>query len=276
MAKSLVSQALETVGKRWDKASQTRGASLQHTAAFAQFCADKYGLDRISGLKPHMVEAYVHNMQARGVGDGTVANHLTAVRTLAHAIGKANIVARDNKAYGISRIRMKPKLQNNEKVAEIRSVLQERAENGDRAAMMLNAAAALRDTFGLRAKESLMSSKVIDGRLVVEGAKGGRARSLEVRTEEQHQALELVQKTADAVGSKTGRIIPPELDLKQSLNIQRTQWERLGGTKANNSHMHAARHAYAQRRLAEGATKKQVAEELGHGRIEIIGNYVPK
>ena len=276
MAKSLVSQALETIGKRWDVASITRNGQLQHTTAFAQFCADTYGLDRISGLKPHMVEAYTQDMQERGVGNGSIANHLTAVRRLAHAIGKANIVARDNKAFTENRVRMNPKLQNNEKVAEIRATLQERAENGDRIAMMMSAAAALRDTFGLRAKESLMTSKVIDGRLKIEGTKNGRARSLEVRTAEQRAALELVQRTADALGSVTGRIIPPEMELKQAMNIQRTRWERLGGTKENNANMHASRPEYAQRRLAEGATRKQIAEELGHGRKEVVGHYAPK
>lgn len=77
---------------------------VQHTAAFAQFCANKYGLDRIGGLKPHMVESYVKNMQERGVNGRSIANHLSAVRTLAHAVGKANIVARENNAYAQRRL----------------------------------------------------------------------------------------------------------------------------------------------------------------------------
>lgn len=276
MAKSLVSQALGTIGKRWDLAQSTRNGQLQHTAAFAQFCADKFGLDRIGGLKPHMVESYVQSMKERGVKDRSIANHLSAVRTLAHAIGKANIVARENNAYISSRSRMNPVIQNNEKVLEIRATLQNRAENGDRTAIMMQAAAALRDTFGLRAEESLMSCKVHENRLIIEGTKNGRPRELEIRTPEQRASVELVHKTAELLGSTTGRIIPPEMNLKQAMNIQRTQWVRLGGTKANKAHMHASRHAYAQRRLAEGATRKQVSLELGHGRIEIIGNYSPK
>lgn len=276
MAKSLVTQALETIGKRWDLAQSTRNGQLQHTAAFAKFCASKYGLDRIGGLKPHMVKEYVKSMQERGVKGRSIANHLSAVRTLAHAIGKANIVARENKAYISKCTRMNPIVQNYEKVMEIRTALQERAENGDRTAMMMQAAAALRDTFGLRAEESLMSSKVKENRLSIEGTKGGRPRALEIRTQEQRAAIELLHKTAELLGSTTGRIIPPELNLKQAMNIQRIQWARLGGTKANKAHMHAARHAYAQRRLSEGATRMQVSLELGHGRIEITGNYSPK
>ena len=252
MAKSLVAQALETIGKRWDKSSLTRNGELQHTAAFARFCSRTYGLDRIGGLKPHMIETYVSEMQTRGITDGTIANHLSAIRNLAHAIGKANIVARENAAYGIDRHRMNPVAQNSAKVAEIRAVLEDRALQGDRIGMMMHAAADLRDNFGLRAKESLMSCKVLDGKLHVEGAKGGRHRCIEIRTPEQRAAIGLVQRTAVFLGNSSGRIIPPELNLKQAMNIQRTNWERLGGTKANNAHMHASRHAYAQRRLAEG------------------------
>jgi len=276
MGKSLVAQALETIGKRWDKASLTRNGQIQHTKAFAQFCAVKYGLDRIGGLKPHMVEAYVNDMRSRGVQDGAIANHLTAVRSLAQAIGKANIVARDNMAYMVDRHRMNPVLQQTEKVAEIREILHVRAAEGDRIAMMMSAAAALRDTFGLRAKESLMTHKVVNGSLLVEGTKGDRPRSLIIRTPEQQRAVELVRTVAESVGSQTGRIIPPELNLLMALNIQRTQWAQLGGTKDNKAHMHAARHAYAQRRLSEGASRKQVAEELGHGRIEVTGHYSAK
>ncbi len=273
MVKSLVSQALETIGKRWDKSSLTRNGELQHTAAFARFCSKNYGLDRIGGLKPHMVETYVREMQSRGITDGTIANHLSAIRSLAHAVGKANIVARENSAYGIDRHRMNPVAMNHTKVAEIRAVLQDRALQGDRIGMTMHAAASMRDAFGLRAKESLMTCKMLDGRLLVEGAKGGRHRSIEVRTHEQRAAIELVRSTAEALGNSSGRIIPPELNLKQAMNIQRTNWERLGGTKANNAHMHASRHAYAQRRLAEGATPKQVAEELGHGRLDVLTHY---
>lgn len=112
---------------------------------------------------------------------------MTAVRLMAQAVGKANIVARENAAYGISRAgtRCNPIQTNSERLPEIRAAITTRAEAGDRVALMMRAADALRQEFGLRAKESLLSSKVIerDGvrYMSVEGAKGGRPREREVR-----------------------------------------------------------------------------------------------
>lgn len=276
MAKSLVSQALHCIGKNWSKAKLTREASLRHTAAFARFVSQKYGLDKISGLKPHMCESYVRDMEDRGVSPRTICNHLTSVRSLAAAVGKANIVARENKAYGLAQTRMNPKIENHQAVQHIKDALMERAEGGDRVAMMMHAAAELREQFGLRAKESLMTSRVVGGKLRVEGAKGGRFRELEIRTDAQRAAVELAHRTAQALGSQTGKILPPEMTLKEAYDAQRSEWARLGGTTRNNAHMHAARHTYAQQRLSEGASRQKITEELGHGRLDVLGNYIPK
>lgn len=273
--KSLVVQSLERIGKDWSKSSLTRQASLQHTKAFASFVADRFGLERIENLKPHMVDAYVANMKADGLSYGTMANRMVAVRNLSEAIGKRNIVHPQNSQYGIDRDRKQPIQQNVEQVASVRNIIYQLANAGDRVAMMASAAIDMRDAFGLRAKESLMSSRVEGGRLVVEGAKGGRPRSLEIRTPAQHAAVAKLEATAAALNSGTGRIIPPDMNLKQAYGAQRDLLHRLGATKANRSNPHSARHEYAQNRLAEGASKTQVAEELGHGREEVLGYYVP-
>ena len=86
-------------------------------------------------------------------------------------------------------------------------------DQGEKMARMVRAADGLRVGFGLRAKESLMSSKVEtrNGKqyLTIEGAKGGRPRELAARTETQIKALQGVAETARDLGSGTGRIIPP-------------------------------------------------------------------
>lgn len=273
--KKLEVQALDRIGKNWSKASETRKAALQHTKAFAAFVGDKFGLERIENIKPHMVEAYVANMKAQGLSSGTMNNRLIAVRNLAEAIGKQNIVHRHNRDYGIERDRKHPVLQNTEQVARVREALNQMANTGDKVAMMASAAADMRDAFGLRIKESLMSSRIEGGRLVVEGTKGGRPRSVEIRTQAQINAVAKLHATAATLGSGTGRIIPPSMSLKQAYDAQRDMLHRLGSTKANCCNPHASRHNYAQTRTAEGASKTHVAEELGHGREEVVGYYVP-
>ena len=267
---------MATIGKDWSKSSLTREGTIQHTKSFAQFVQDKFGLERIDNLKPGHVSAYIHDMQQRGLSAGTQANRLSAIRGLAQAIGKQNIVCRTNAEYGIERNRKNPVLANHEKIAEIREQIDAAAKAGDRIAMMVSAAAGLRDAFGLRQKESLMSHRVEGNRLVVEGAKNGKPRSLEITTNSQLQAIQYADQVSQALGSGTGRIIPPELSLKQACNAQRNLWSKLGGTKSNRSHQHASRHDFAQRCKADGDSDLQLSIKLGHGRVEAAGHYAPK
>lgn len=280
MGKSLEQQARELLGKDWSKASLTKEKLQANVREFARFCRSQYGLQRIDTIKSHMVQAYARSMHERGLAPATMADRMTAVRVVAGAVGKANIVARENAAYGISRAgtRLQPQMANAEKLAEIRAALEARAQAGDRVALMMRAADVLRQEYGLRAKESLLSARTTerDGRtyLVVEGAKGGRPRELEVRTPEQVAAVRLVRETAERLGNANHRIIPPEMTLKQAYDAQRNEWRALGGTRENGAQMHVERHAYAQNRLDETGDRKVVATELGHGRESVTAHYV--
>lgn len=269
MGKPLERQALDALGKKWGGAKGTRVKSLQNTREFAKFVSERYGLEKIDNLKPRMVEAYIRELQDRGRSASTLAGKMTAVRRLASAIGKQNIVPRENKDFGIERTRVNPQVVDQGKIREIHATLLLRAGAGNVTAKMMIAADALRESFGLRAKESLMSKDVIekDGKmyLVVEGAKGGRPRELAVDNEAKLQAVKLVAETAKALGSGTGRIIPPNLCLKEAYDAQRNEWRALGGTRENNANMHGERHAYARDRDAGGATKSEIMADLGHG-----------
>jgi len=209
-----------------------------------------------------------------------MADKLTAVRLIASSIGKQNIVEQHNAAYGIERIRINPQAVNHDRLIEVREKISARANQGDRVALMVRAADSLRVAFGLRAKESLMSSKIFvrDGKtfLSVEGAKGGRSRELEARTETQIKAIQLAAETARALGSATGRIIPPDMTLKQAYDAQRNFWRECGGTRASGANMHAERHDYARGRDAEGAARSTILSELGHGEDRSIAAYLAK
>ena len=259
--RSLSSQAVEAIGKNHRVAKLTRMEKLQH-------------------LKPGHIKAYVEDMKAKGMSAGTMANCMTAVRAVCNAIGKANIAVRDNAEYGIARDRMHPVKANNDRIEQIRAELAFRAAKGDRNAMMMHAAAELRDAFGLRAKESLMSCKIVETArgiaLQIEGAKGGRPRDLDVRTDAQIKAVQLVAEVSQALGSPTGRIIPPELTLKQAYDKQRYQWSRLGGGKVTSSHMHAQRHDRFQEMKRGGASNREIMREAGHGEDRSPGHYIPK
>ena len=266
---SLARQALDRIGKNWSKASETREKLLSNVSQFAQFIESRYHLERIENLKPGMITAYAADMAAQGLSASTMANRMTAVREVCGAIGKQGICAKDNQAYGIERIRVNPQSVDKEKLAEIRCVLAERAAGGDRVAQMMVAADALREAFGLRNKESLMTTKVTsqEGKpcLKVEGAKGGRVRFLPIDTHMKDAAVKLAQETAKKLGSGTGRIIPTEMSLKAAYDAQRNVWRALGGTRENSANMHGERHLHAREMSADGATREEIMADLGHG-----------
>jgi integrase len=119
--------------------------------------------------------------------------------------------------------------------------------------------------------------------------KGGRAREIPIRTENQRWVLEQVKSLAGK-----GSLIPPELTYVRQLKI----YEAALG-KAGISRAHGLRHAYAQRRYEElagwkaphaggpkaseltpdqkaqdRAARLAVSGELGHGREEITAVYL--
>jgi site-specific recombinase XerC len=279
--KPLSSQALERIGKNWGVSSATREARLQHTKDFCKFVSKEFALENVKNLKPNHVQSYVQHMKDAGLDNGTMCNRMAAVRTLAEAVGKGNIVAIKNEAYGIARgSRQNPIIANQSEVDRIRTTLTELANTGNRIAMMCHAAAELRDAFGLRSKESLMSSKLVDTpngvALRIEGAKGGRVRDLRVGNADQLRAVQQLAQVSQALGSATGRIIPPEMSLEKAYNAQRTLWRELGGTKKVAAHMHSARHTTAQTMSAEGYTKGEIMAWLGHGEDRSPFCYIPR
>jgi len=277
---TLASQALAKIGKNWSKSSLTREKLLSNTREFAQHIAKNFGLERIDNLKPGHIQSYVNSLHYRDLASSTMADKMTAVREIATAIGKQNIVQKTNAAYGIERIRVNPQPVNHDRLVEVRQAIADRADQGDKVAQMVRGADALRVAFGLRAKESLMSSKVEvkNGKLflTVDGAKGGRPRELEARTEGQIRAIQLIAETAKALGSTTGRIIPPHMSLKQAYDAQRNLWRECGGTRAAGANMHGERHSYARERDAEGAAKSAIMSELGHGEDRSPSAYLGK
>ena len=93
-----------------------------------------------------------------------LASYATAARSIAHAIGKDNIVPRTNNELNISRAGDRLKPVQTDKDAIKRTISQLYAKE-----TWLGLAAEMRLEFGLRAKESLLSNEVKNGRLYVRG-----------------------------------------------------------------------------------------------------------
>ena len=237
-------------------------------------------------LKPKHVDALVAQWRNQGIRVGTLKNRLSALRWWAKKVNKPSIIAKDNDVYGIGKreyVAKESKAQDldDKKLSEI-------SDPFVRLSVRLQAA------FGLRREESIKfnPSFAMQGdriRLKSSWTKGGRARTVPIRNDEQRQLLEDVKDLA-----KGGSLIPAQLNYVQQLHRYERQLRNAGLSK-----LHGLRHAYAQQRYIEltgwralvagGPTSKQlnpeqraldhearaiVSRELGHARAAISAVYV--
>jgi integrase len=152
----------------------------------------------------------------------------------------------------------------------------------------------LQQAFGLRREESIKfipSYADKEDHLILKKSwtKGGKARTLPIRTEAQREVLDRARKLAGK-----GSLIPSTRNYVQQLRIYEGHTLRAGLSK-----MHGLRHAYAQRRYEEltswkspaaggpptnSLTRDQrdrnhharliVSRELGHERRQVVSVYL--
>jgi hypothetical protein len=283
MGKSLNVQAHEAIGKQYSRnhASQTNQAVSTSVRTFTTFVKDQYGLQKIENINTRMIQAFISSRLGAGIGVSQLTKDATALRLIATAINKPNIVSRTNVELGINRPmeeRYSPKTANPETLSSVRQSLVSRAEmtraGEDRA---LVASFDLRSEFGLRSNESIMSRVLTgtDGKMSLEvlGAKGGLRRNLEPQTPSQIRALEQYRQTSKEIGNANGKMIPRDMSSKQQYDHQRYVIRSLGGTKVAGANMHVQRHSYVQQRIAKGDPRIEVARAVGHGRESSTYHY---
>lgn len=246
------------------------------------------GYERLSlaGFKPKHVDALAARWQSEELSTGTLKNRMSHLRWLAEKIGKQNIIARSNDAYGIAD---RVYVTNISKACELTNDQLSRVTD-PHCAMSLRLQAA----FGLRREESLKIQPAYADRgdvlsLKASWCKGGRPREIPIRTDEQRQLLDAAKVLANG-----GSLIPLDQSYKAHLRQFRARCEQAGIHK-----VHGHRHHYAQQRYREltgwecpacgGSTAKQlnteqkridkgarltISSELGHGRGSITSVYL--
>ncbi len=163
----------------------------------------------VQGLKPKHVDALVQRWTTEGLTAGTIKNRMAALRWWAEKIAKQNVVARANDHYGIPERRY----VTNESKARVLSAgdLAKIADPHLRVSLQLQAA------FGLRREESLKIRPAVADRsevlaLQASWTKGGRAREIPIRSDEQRAVL---AEAKALVGQ--GSLIPTGLTYVQQL-----------------------------------------------------------
>ena len=237
-------------------------------------------------LKPKHIDALVAHWQEHGISVGTLKNRLSALRWWAKKVNKPSIIAKDNDVYGIGKRtcvakESKALVLDDKKLSRI-------SDQHARLSIRLQAA------FGLRREESIKfnpSYAMQDDHIKLKPSwtKGGRARMVPIRNDEQRQLLDEIKEFA-----KGGALIPAQKNYVEHLHRYERQLRNAGLTK-----LHGLRHAYAQQRyfeltgwkapVAGGPTSKQltpeqlgpdydarviVSHELGHARVEIAVVYL--
>lgn len=268
MSSKFGNEVKKLVGKNYSKGSGTIRKLVGNLARIAKNMSSQ-GLQSIKDMKTKHVERFFESLKVKGLSDSTMSGYATAMREIAHAIGKDNIVPKHNINIGIERSdRYQPKVANLDKMAEVRNQLYEKNKWEALASDMSKA-------FGLRREEALLSNQVVEKEgkefLVIKGAKGGRPRDVEIERADQKELIQKVQEYIKDHGQQS--LIPSDLSLKQGLKKLSNDLHRSGATKENNANLHLFRHADAQQKGRDGKTDLEIAEHLGHGREAVVKHY---
>jgi len=239
-------------------------------------------------LKPKHIEALIKDWFAKGIAIGTIKNRMAAIRWWARKVNKQNVVARSNEHYGIPDRRFvtnksKAKTVTGEQLAKVKD---------EHVRMSLE----LQQAFGLRREEAMKFQPSFADQgdhLVLKASwtKGGRERTIPVRTEAQRDVLNRARRLAGL-----GSLIPSNRNYREQMRIYEGNTCRAGLSK-----MHGLRHAYAQNRYEEltgwkapaagGPVTKdltteqreldrevrlQISRELGHDREAVVSAYLGK
>ena len=239
-------------------------------------------------LKPKHIEALVKHWLGQDLSVGTIKNRMAVIRWWARKVDKQNVVARSNEHYGI------PDRRFVTDESKARSVTREQLEKvrDEHVRMSLE----LQQAFGLRREEAMKFQPSFADRgdhLVLKASwtKGGRERTIPVRTEDQRDVLNRARRL---VGF--GSLIPSNRNYVHQMRVYEGNTCRVGLSK-----MHGLRHTYAQNRYeeltglkapaaggpdAQSLTPEQretdrkarllISQELGHEREQITAVYLGK
>jgi len=239
-----------------------------------------------TSLKQKHVRALVDHWQGQDLSPGTIKNRMSCLRWWAEKVNRRAVVAGSNDFYGIPDRQF---VSENSKAKGLSCEQLDQVKD-EHVRMSLR----LQKAFGLRREEALKIRPRWADRgdhlhLKASWTKGGRERTVPIRTREQRALLEQAKRLAGL-----GALIPGGRSYIEQLRIYERHTANAGLSK-----MHGLRHAYAQQRYLEltgwpsphggGPSKKDlipaqqqadqlarlaISRELGHVREQITAVYL--
>jgi hypothetical protein len=189
-------------------------------------------------LKPKHVEALIKHWRREELSVGTLKNRMAALRWWAQKVDRQNVIARSNEDYGIPERSLSG---NGSKAKAVDpSDLEKVRDPHVRLSLELQRA------FGLRREEAIKFSPSYADQgdhLVLKASwtKGGKARTIPVRTADQREVLDRAYRLAGG-----GSLIPSDRNYRQQLRVYERHTANAGLSK-----LHGLRHQYAQDRYEE-------------------------
>ena len=240
---------------------------------------------KATSLKQKHIQALVDHWLDQNLSPGTIKNRMSTLRWWAEKVNKRAVVAGSNDHYGI------PDRQfvSDQSKAKDRTREQLTRVKDEHVRMSLR----LQQAFGLRREEALKIQPRWADRgdhlqLKASWTKGGRERSVPIRTQEQRALLEQAKRLAGF-----GSLIPRGRQYIVQLKIYERHTANAGLSK-----LHGLRHQYAQNRYEELTGRKApaaggppartlnteqraldrearliISQELGHIRAQIVKVY---
>lgn len=264
----------------------TRSASKRILNLVAKELIEKgYKIKSPDQLKPKHIEYLVTKWRQNELSAATIKNRMAELRWLSAQIGKPNIVHRTNDAYSISRrVFVGTNKAHNLDMSKLKDI----QDIPTRYSLLLQS------HFGLRKAECIHFNAAYADKedhiyLKSTWTKGGKARSIPIKTKEQRDLLNEIKAK---FGSKS--LIADNRNFKEQMKVYEYETCRVGLNKN-----HGLRHHYAQTRFYEissyksphqgGQSRKDMTEderknddlhrhklsqELGHERINITSTYI--
>lgn len=249
---------MELTKNNKDGSYGTRSNRLNQLKSFGRELNELgFVLNKPQSLKPKHVEALVSSWKNKELNTGTIKNRMATIRWWAEKVGKQGVVRQRNEDYNI------------ENRVYVRSTSKGKSLDSDKFDMIpcshVRGSLLLQREFGLRREEAIKFSYQYayqKDHIKLKGTwcKGGKERTIPIKTEGQKKALEYVKKNGS-----NGNLIPSSKNYIQQLR----RYERYTSLAGLNK-MHGLRHEFAQK-LYRDITKMECPANGGTPRGELTG-----
>lgn len=296
--RSLEAQMTYAVSRANVGSHTTQADRMSMLKAIAIELKQEYRLQKLDNLKAKHISGLVSKWQREEKSVATIKNRVASLRYLANdVLEKRNMIPATNAELGIDR---RTHDFNTDKGWTPSQEFKENLPENQQIHVDLMRHLGLRyeEAAKFRPHDADKGNKIS----VYWGTKGGRDREIEITNDQQREVLDRAKEFVDQ--NRQESIIPREMTWKKFDDHSRNIYTQAGMTKEGVGTPHGLRHQYAQDRYeaitgwkppaqmseadrkefkaSMGQAEKDidararllVSSELGHGRIDVVANYI--